>query len=68
MYKREKSLREVGMDLGTLFRIPPIKKEGLKNHVLDRRRFLAKSDEGRSTLKKFDRADFIPTDSDYYNL
>jgi hypothetical protein len=56
VYKREKSLREVGHDIGTLFQVPPIKKEALKNHVLDRRRQLT-SHYGPK-LKKFDRLNF----------
>jgi hypothetical protein len=54
--------------MGALFEIPSIKKEGLKNHVLERRRVLNSGDKGKSTFRKFDRANFIPTDSEYYNL
>lgn len=57
IYKREKPLREVGVDVGTLFQIPPIRKEALKNHVMDRRRLLTMQ-HGKGNLKKFDRLNY----------
>lgn len=64
-YKKEKSLREIGLDLGTLFQVPPIKKEALKNHVLDRRRYLNERPGG---IRRFDRVNFEPQDEEYYDM
>ncbi|KAI6192336.1 hypothetical protein M3Y97_00326300 [Aphelenchoides bicaudatus] len=41
-------------------------KEALKNHVMDRRRLLTMQ-HGKGNLKKFDRLNYEPTDSNYYD-
>lgn len=59
-------MRGVGADLGTLFDIPPIKVEALKNHVLERRRWL-----GECGIDGFDRLNCAYSEEgmnvDYYD-